>query len=133
ADERDLLALRGVARVLQATHETETVEVVRVPAAVGLAPERVGAPGDLHHRAAPVGEPGDGRLVRHRDEDPVDVACTPQAVDDPLEVLGFRVHGNQYRVDAEAGEERVHQRGRLDLGDRIAQHDVQPGGTADGT
>jgi hypothetical protein len=69
--------------------------------------------------------------VRDGDEEVVEVAGALESPDDRLQAVGADVHGDEHGVDAEAGEERVEQSGRLDLGHRVAEDGVEPGGSAD--
>jgi hypothetical protein len=130
-DEQYPRSLRLSSMVLLRLHEGESVEHVAVPGPVRIAaddahdPEHLGA---LRTGGA-VGEGGE--LVRHGDEDAVDVPRSREPSDDGVEVIGRYLHRNADAVVAALIERASKTHRRLNVLNGVADDREQPRGAAE--
>ena len=131
SDEKYPRSLRFSSMVLLRLHEGESVEHVAVPGPVKIAaddahdPEHLGA---LRTGGA-VGEGGE--LVRHGDEDAVDVPRGRETRHDGVEVIGRHLHRNTDAVVAALFERASETHRRLNVLDGVTDDREQPRGAAE--
>ena len=126
ADDERALAGERYGRPREAVDAADAIEIAADPAPVGLGPDRVDGADLLPVRLDGVEEIENRDLVRHRDDDAVEVADGAEADEQIREVLRRDVHREQHSLRPEPPEGGVERAGRADLGDGIADDRIEP-------